>query len=157
MRKIASKRNGFHLSDKAKKEIEKSAMLKAEKLARETKGKLRGYYVSLIATYYTDSFTPSNYKRTYNLYKSAREYYKHDKKNKIIYGGVNISDDFMNNYRTRKGGVFRAEHLLKKFVFNKEGTWHGGNWHGGYGVPADVNIYDRVYAKQKQLIRLYSR
>lgn len=153
------------LSKDAIKRLEQLGKSKASALAEETSKKLTSHYVSLIDWFYAD-YDPVEYVRTRGLYDSYRKFNKNGKN--IYLGGVIISPDKMSDYEADKQLLvlqnnitsnkiigrrdpISASDLLSKFIYNPNGTWHGGNMHGGYGVPASFNLYNEIHDYHEQL------
>lgn len=153
----------FKLDSGTKRELEELGRQEADRLANDAKDKLTKKYISLITDYYND-YTPKRnkygkpyYVRTENLYRSYMPY-KRNSGNHIFYGGVQISDNKMHDYKSLKGETFTAERLLEKYIYTAtlpSATWHGGDWHGGYGVMADFSIYDEMMRYRDDLISYY--
>ena len=155
----------FKLDDKTKKQIEKAGREEANRLANDAEKKLINKYVSLLNDYYED-YTPRTdkngvpyYNSTFNLYKSYRAY-KMNPHNTIVYGGVDITSDRMDDYHSITGETFSAQRLLDKYIYTStlpSATWHGGNWNGGYGILAKFSIYDEMMKYKNFLIDYYTK
>ncbi len=150
----------FHIDERLRKNLEYFGQEKAKKLAAEAREKLTNHYVSLIDWYYSDynpkldKYGEPYYRRTFGLYKSFKKYYKNSH-NIIYYGGVEITADKMHDYPSLNGEGFSAGTLLNKFIYNQDGTWHGGDWHGGYGVMAGFSIYEEMNSYYESLLKEY--
>lgn len=151
----------FKLNKNVKKILENAGRKKANELAEDAKSKLIEQYNILIDFYYADYMPKLDnngipyYIRTFNLYRSYRPY-KRNSHNTIYYGGIEIESSKMRNYRSIKGETFYASSLLYKFIYNENGTWHGGDWHGGYGEINSFNIYKEMIKYRDNLINKYS-
>ena len=145
----------FRLNESFINKIEKECQNKAKNLAHEASNKLTDHYLSLLNKYYKDYTLKSNkynssyYVRTSNLYKSSHKYYKNN--TSIFYGGVRIDGSNMNDYKGIRNDSITGQDLLDKFIYNKNGTWHGGDWHGGYGEPASFNIYNKIHKYRNEI------
>ena len=154
----------YKVSDKTRKELNEAGKKVAKKLAKEASEKLSSQYVRLIDFYYADymprldKYDEPYYTRTWNLYKSFYKYQNHSGSN-IYYGGVAITPEKMDDYFSIKpyGETFKAEDMFDKFIYNKKGTWHGGDWHGGYGVKNSFNIYTEMHKYFKDLVKYYKK
>ena len=153
------------LSKDAIKRLEQLGKSKASALAEEASKKLTSHYVSLIDWFYAD-YSPKMYKRTFGLYNSYRKFNKNSQT--VYYGGVIVSPDKMHDYEADEnpflidetGRIYgligrrdpiSASDLLSKFIYNPEGTWHGGNMQGGYGLRASFNLYNEIHSYHEQL------
>lgn len=149
----------FHIDERLRKNLEFLCQEKVKKLATEVSEKLTNHYVSLIDWYYSyqpalNKYGEPYYKRTLGLYKSFKKYYKNSH-NSIYYGGIEITSNKMHDYPSLNGEGFPANVLLNKFIYNQNGTWHGGDWHGGYGIMADFSIYEEMNNYYKKLLTEY--
>lgn len=147
----------FKLNENTIKSLQKAGHDKAKELASEVSKKMVDKYTSLIDWFYLD-YTPNSfiyyYDRTFNLYNSFIPY-KKERSNRY-YGGIKIApNNKMHDYISRNEKTFKAEDLLEKFIFNTEGTWHGGDWHGGYGKQNSFNIYYMMHKYRDELIKEY--
>jgi hypothetical protein len=152
----------FKIDEKTRNDLEKAGRKMANKLADDAKEKLVKKYISLINDYYED-YTPKvdkhgipYYQRTLNLFNSYRPY-KKNPHNTIYYGGVQITADKMYDYESISGEPFAAQSLLDKFIYTKDGTWHGGDWHGGYGVKAKFSISGELLDYRDYLVQYYTK
>lgn len=130
-------------------------------MAKDAQEKLTNQYMNLIDWYYADRMPLLDkqgvpyYIRTYGLYNSFKPYWKNSH-NSIYYGGVKITSAGMKDYDNVRGnGKFSADALLNTFIYNPQGTWHGGDWHGGYGERAGFSIYNEMRNYKKKLINEY--
>lgn len=101
------------------KYLEKQAKKKASELAHEAQQRLTNGYVSFIDLYYSD-YTPQQYVRTHNLYRSYNKFYKNSH-GTIFYGGVEVTPERMfDNY-----DQITPSDLMSEFIYNPKGTYHG--------------------------------
>lgn len=137
------------LSKDVIKRLEREAQKKASQLAHEAQERLTDQYISLIDWFYVD-YVPKAYDRTFGLYNSYKKFYKNSH-GTIMYGGVEVTPERMDDYDYRRKQPLTASALLSEFIYNPSGTWHGGDMHGGYGVPASFSIYSEIHSYHEQL------
>lgn len=137
------------LSKDVIKFLEKQAQKKASELAHEAQEKLTDHYMSLIDWFYAD-YQPIEYLREFNLYNSYKNFYKNSHST-IYYGGVEVTSEKMHDYDYNRRQPITASNLLNTYIYNPNGTWHGGDMYGGYGVSANFNIYGEMHKYHEQL------
>lgn len=143
------------LSNETKKQLIESGHEIAENLAKDARSKIEKHYKSLINRFYAD-YRPTTYERSGNLKNSYKRYHLHSIINSYVSAGIQIvPSSHMSDYINRKGNVFKASTLIDKYIYTKNGTFHGGNWYGNKGVPANFSIYDEMYKFQRELIKTY--
>lgn len=122
------------------KYLEKQAQKKASELAHEAQQRLTDGYVSFIDLYYSD-YTPQQYVRTHNLYRSYNKFYKNSH-GTIFYGGVEVTPERMfDNY-----DQITPSYLMSEFIYNPKGTYHG--W---YNIPASFSVYREMHKYHERL------
>lgn len=155
----------FKISNEVYNKLKKSGQEKANELANDAENKLIDKYISLLDWYYLD-YQPKldengvpYYIRTFNLYNSFSPYKRTPSSGRsTYYGGIRINADKIKDYDSiRNDGKFSASNLLNKFIYNEDGTWHGGDWHGGYGVSNSFNIYKELHDYRDKLIDKYKK
>ena len=104
------------------------------------RSRLTDGYVSFIDLYYSD-YTPQQYVRTHNLYRSYSKFYKNSH-GTIFYGGVEVTPERMfDNY-----DQITPSDLMSDFIYNPKGTYHG--W---YNIPASFSVYREMHKYHEQL------
>lgn len=148
----------FKLDESFKKQLEDQCQAKAKSLAIEIREKMFDKYFTLIDWYYADyqpklnEYDEPYYTRTFNLYNSANKYYAKSH-GSIYYGGIRIGSEKMHDYTGKSGDIISAEDLLNTYIYNPNGTWHGGDWHGGYGVKEQCFIYELIHKYRDDLYK----
>lgn len=144
--------NKIKISQEFYSDIENKCKHVAKNLATEARNELYKKYTSLVSLYYSSSdyqlglnkYDEPYYHRTYKLYKSANKYYLNSH-GTVFYGGIKIGAEHLSDYNGRTGNSISANDVFETYIYNKNGTWHGGNWHGGYGVPSSINIFEKIH------------
>lgn len=143
------------LSKDALNYIKRQAQKKTSDLAHEAEEKLTNHYISLIDWFYAD-YQPKVYDRSFELYNSFKKFYKNSH-GTIMYGGVEVTPDRMDDYDYNRRQPITASALLSTYIYNPSGTWHGGDMHGGYGIPASFTIYKEMHKYHEQLKNEYRK
>lgn len=144
--------NKIKISQAFYDDIENKCKSVAKNLAIEVRENLYKKYISLIDLYYSsDDYQlglnkndEPYYHRTFKLYKTANKYYLNSH-GTVFYGGIKTGAEHLPDYNGRTGNSISANDVFETYIYNKNGTWHGGNWHGGYGVPSSINIFEKIH------------
>ena len=110
------------------KYLEKQAQKKASELAHEAQQRLIDGYVSFIDLYYSD-YTPQQYVRTHNLYRSYNKFYKNSH-GTIFYGGVEVTPErrmtlglrWLTNYSRLRNENTMVDRLANEIIDASNGT-----------------------------------
>lgn len=152
---MAKTKNKVTISSGLKKDLEKYTVSICKELANKTYEELEDAHQIGMSEFYAD-YSPIRYKRHYYNFmgKVYKKYYKNPH-NKIIYGGIQFSPDFLDRiYR----GKFRDDEGNKVVVDTTDLVYdlvflqgrHGGI---NYGIPTSVPPIQFVEQRQKSIIR----